>query len=430
MARSVWKVVVIIAVAIGMLTSCSWIDGLFGRVVELANLDISDAAALFVTKVEETAEGAARLFKLTVNGVVARVEAITESGRSLDDLEPQSVMVLNDDYVIMIYRFLRGHDVPAVLVRRSDGAVFSLDEVGVPVARPDFNEGDDPYMELVEPQSDAEGTVYFIVAPSFDNGTEPHSVYALDLSDPENLVATRITPETDSVLGFLVTPEGHVAYNYGDGSSNRIRTAGGGIYNLPDAGWMPLWRNGDGEISFQDTGSLDPSQIYTAHIDSGGNVTVDSVSAANFTNRWFQSISTYLLRLADRAYLVDTQNGHIAEVENPTDSPRGVDLAEIETIDVAAASDDYYYLAGADASNNPLLLRVNPLTDEVTTLLPSDGISYEVIDMVVSSEGEITMNALRFSDGVKVIGRIDAAGTLFILDEALNSSVTSLERLQ
>jgi len=63
-----------------------------------------------------------------------------------------------------------------------------------------------------------------------------------------------------------------------------------------------------------------------------------------------------------------------------------------------------------------------------TVLLPSG--DYDIFRMSVSNKGEVTFNAIRMSDGRRVIGSISTTGILTILDETLNAEVLILERIR
>ena len=74
-------------------------------------------------------------------------------------------------------------------------------------------------------------------------------------------------------------------------------------------------------------------------------------------------------------------------------------------------------------------MKVEPGVDTVTTLLPQAGVYYDIFKMVVSPDGVVTFNALRMSDGIKVLGEVEADGNVNILDESLNVQVVTLERV-
>jgi hypothetical protein len=115
------------------------------------------------------------------------------------------------------------------------------------------------------------------------------------------------------------------------------------------------------------------------------------------------------------------------ELENPSNTPRDISITEIDNIRHVVNSENYYYLSGNNASNQPVLLRINPQTDQVTTLLSPN--KYDIYSMTVDNNDKVTFNALRMSDGVKVFGEVSSPDGETILDETLNAQVVSLERV-
>lgn len=92
------------------------------------------------------------------------------------------------------------------------------------------------------------------------------------------------------------------------------------------------------------------------------------------------------------------------------------------------ATENYYYIAGVDTANNNFFIKVNPLTDTYTQIL--NGNDYELLSFVASESGGITFNALRMSDGKKVIGKVGInGGSVQILDEESNVQISYLERI-
>ena len=56
-------------------------------------------------------------------------------------------------------------------------------------------------------------------------------------------------------------------------------------------------------------------------------------------------------------------------------------------------------------------------------------IGYVVYKMEISKDEEITFNAMRMSDGAKVIGIVSPNGNLSILDSELSSEIVSLIKI-
>ena len=117
------------------------------------------------------------------------------------------------------------------------------------------------------------------------------------------------------------------------------------------------------------------------------------------------------------------------EIENPSDSPRDISLDyPILDVKMAENSDNYYYLSGKNQSSQPYFVKVNPRNDTVTELVPAG--AYDIYSLTVSSNDEVLFNALRMSDGAKVVGKISSTGNISILDDGLGIQTTVLERIQ
>lgn len=74
-----------------------------------------------------------------------------------------------------------------------------------------------------------------------------------------------------------------------------------------------------------------------------------------------------------------------------------------------------------------MLAKMDP-DDGTCTDLYTPG-EYSVYRMAVSSTNSVTINALRYSDGAKVIANISPGGSLTLIDTSLNVQLTALERI-
>lgn len=388
----------------------------------LAKLGIDDATNLFIAPSVSSSSSirsifrsteSDKLFKITSDGYIQEVTYLDENDQEMTIINiPTAIYNVNTEYIIVLF----GSE--GYLVRKSDGAVFSLTDVGVPSDQ--LQQGN--FINAEKIQTDVSGNIYYQI--TIYDGESTTIVIKIDVTDPNNLTKTDYTPDTDYINGFNVTSEGHISYNYGSGDSNRIKKSNGGLYNLPSIGWLTHWVGLDDKIRYQKS-DLDRDTIVTVSIDPGDfTVTTSEVTGSL---DYLQNVSSYLFKFIDRTVLIETGNEYINELENPTDTPRKITISEIDDIKLADASANYYYLSGDDSSVNPLLLKVNPVDDSVTTLL-SPGL-YDIINMTVSSDDTVIFNALRMSDGVKIIGEIDSLGTVTILDEIIDSEIVILERI-
>lgn len=383
---------------------------------QIASMDIVDAKSLFITSEISNAANI-KLLKTTNNGTIHEVIYKDQNGSDVvEQDEPARIYDLNSQYYVVTYGDAK---VPSkgYLVRKTDGAIYNLP---TPPARNDIY----TYKNAKGVQSDNNGNFYMIV----QEGQPNNGVYKLDISDPNAITVQQYSPITDEPIAYYVTPEGHLYYfgnSINGSSSNRLRKSNGGIYNFPSGGWIPFWVGLNGNLKYQ-PGYL--SETREVVIDASFNVT--ETVLPNPTPQ-HNDQECYLVEFPDRKFAVKANGTYsfIHEIENPTDTPREVPLATAISGTRVANSSDHIYISGNDASLNPMLIKVDPLTDITTTILPSGGVYYDIVEMSVSATNEVTFNALRMSDGVFVVGFVNSSGVLSILDETSNYKVTQLERI-
>ena len=375
----------------------------------MAFMDIADAACLLIAPSGSAAasamavgDGETKLFKITDEGVLLEVTYTDDEGNDITNIQaPSAIYNVNATYVIVC--FGNWTEAEGYLVRKTDGAVFTLSDVGSP-------EGGSFYGNPTVVQTDDDGNIYYT---KIANSGAVRIVMKLDVGNPEEITGTVYTPDTDSADTFFVDANGNVAYG------PRIKLASGGLYNLPEGAlyWLGL----DGDFRYATSNG-----VFAVHIDDSYAVTTTEVTSDGF----YASAERYLLQLSERTYIIDAADHTISEVENPGNAPRMVSLEGIDSFDFAGGSDSYYYLTTTDASTNPMLIRIDPTDDSVTTLLPDGSVYYIIYAISISSSDDIVFNALRMSDGKKVIGEIDGAtGEVTVIDESLSEEIIALERV-
>lgn len=398
----------------------------------LSNIAITDASNLFIASISSSSRATTtnKLFKITESGYVQEVTIkesyIDDDGNEVEstttsDYTPTAIYNINSSFVMVGFKYY--YDTNYYLVRKTDGSVFTLDNVGHPV---DFPQRDN-FINSKIIQTDADGNLYYETIISETAGK--HKLIKIDTTNVNQLVKTDVTPDTDHIRLFNVTPDGHVAYNYIDINSNshgsRIKKSNGGVHNLPNPMQTAHWIGLDGKIKYQDR-VADASKIVSIIIDQN-DYTV-STSETTGSMDYLSNYLSYMFKIDTRTIMISQNSDFVNEVENSSNTPRKVTISEISDIKLADASTDHYYISGNDNSNNPLLIKVDPTDDSVITLL-SAGL-YDIYKMTVSSDNKVIFNALRMADGVKVIGEINSTGTLRILDESSNSNVVVLEKIK
>lgn len=395
---------------------------------DFAKIDITRATNLFVapasgSRTARDAGGPDKLFKVTESGAVEEVKYLDKDGEEVSVTYPPSAIYnVDDDYTIIVFNYNSGY-----LVRKSDGAVFSLANVGQPQERGSFF----GYINQKVIQQDSAGNIYYKTYGYGANWTP--SVVKIDISNPANLTKTSYIelPNNNMVDEFILGLDGHAFYSYQStgGGVKRLQKAGGGFVNLPEdmSAW---WIAPNGTLKYHTPPTSDPdldmnisAKITTVAGDFPQDSWLTTDTTLSYINIQFEN---YRIEFSDRLLFIGRGYPRIFEVENPTDTPREFAIPGITTIKLVDYSDNYYYLAGTN-NGTPVLLKVDPATNTATPLL-SDG--YDIYTMTVSADDVVTFNAERMSDGAKVIGQVSATGTVEILDATLNSEVTILTRIR
>ncbi len=397
---------------------------------ELAFLDIAGAEALFIApgsgsqsslSASVTDVSTNTLFQITANGFVQEVTFLDLENNevTLTNL-PTEIYDVNSAYVIVLF----GED--GYLVRKSDGAAFSLDDVGIPAA---VSAQLNNFINAPIIQTDGAGNLYY--QNLSDLGSATGDVVRIDVSDPSRLTGEAYVTEANaSVDNFFVSSDEHVIYHYGNAANsvrgNRIRKANGGLQNLSSDIALFFWIGNDGNIKYHwydsDTST---SRLFTVTIAADGTFSQTEVVGVNLLT----SFQSYLFRFNASTVAVDIFNNAVYELENATDTPREITtITGVDDFDYAVASTDYYYIAGDNSTNQPVFIRVDPRDDTSSSILTAG--EYDVYRAVVANDGTITFNAQRMNDGAIVLGEISPTDNrVTILNEDLNDEVIELIRV-
>jgi len=436
--------VLLIAVVVTSLPSCAPSPS---PQVTLGKMHIIDATHLFI------APGSGnKLFKITEAGYIQEVTYEDENGSNITMVtEPVAIYDVNSEYVIVCFGEDSTNITDGYLVRKSDGAVFSLENAGFPMPnsiREYQGQGTAAYFKNAEAVfTDSSGDIFYMAQSG-----EEAEIIKLNIQNMDSITKTVYSPSGDNVLIFVVDKDGNAAYwgcMKGDRSRSfkRIRTAEGSIHDglLCDVCDEPLfWLGLDGVIYCMPCMSEfiewnDPPELYEylhcaiekISINATTGVpTKSEYSAFNISSSLGAFIpECYKLELKDRVILVG--GSKIFEVYNPTNSGRSLDRRDFDLIhiDSAAASDNFYYLHGSNNSSDSVLIKVDP-TDDSYTVLSLSADEYYLYTMSTTTADELIFNALRMADGVNVVGKFDVSGNLTILDEESDIEMVVLERIQ
>ena len=407
----------VVLAALVLLTGCEL------RYRAISKLDITDAESLYlVPEAEAEARGTGNvMFKITKDGAVVEVSYTSDSGikASAKSLKPNAIYHANDEYMIVVFRYNN----IACLVSKKTGAVYSLENVGVPY---DYHL---MFVNLSPVLSDGKNNIYFTTSKyNPDNPDKYEELYRIDVTNPEKVFAKPLTAPNDKEgFSFAVDAAGNVVYSYYGNNSGGARLAfpDGGYENLNDRSY---WTAPDGNLHYQGDQVYDETTgesrypIYRLDIE-GQEVTETEYGNMDFHLNTYNS---YYLTSGGRAYILNSY-GELIEVYNPEGKPHLVEgVPALINIQAVAQSEEELFIAG-ESDGEPRVIRVNPMTGAWSDLYtPGD---YEVYNMVYAGD-RLTVNALRMNDGAIIMGELDGTGKMNVLDEKSNSKVLYLTRIK
>jgi hypothetical protein len=377
--------------------------------VELAKIDITNATNLFIAPasnnksiVKAENNTTTKLLKITSEGYIQEVSYIDKNGNKITSIQtPSAIYNVNNDYVIFVF------DNKGYLTRKSDGAVFALPPDSIPYYKPQ----EANFKNAKKIQTDNDDNIYY--QAMIDRSTGDVGVVKLNIVNPNAIIKTDYLPFGDTTNSFAISPDGHIVYK--TYPTSRIKKSNGGLYNLP-IDPICFYIGLDGKIK----GMTSQTTITTYNIDSGYNVSTNDNNLPFYTGG---GNGAYLLYFENKILVVGSSNAQ--EIES--DSPHEIVLP-IKNTKKVAQSNSYYYISGNDSNNQPVLLKITPLTDNIQYIFAPN--LYDIYDFTVSDNDVITFTALRMSDGAKVIGNVSAIGETVILSTTLGAESIVLERIK
>jgi len=428
--------ILLIVGGVALLPSCGE-----GEQVTLGKMHIIDATHLFI------APGSGnKLFKITEAGYIQEVTYEDENGNNVTMVEePVAIYDVDPEYVIVCFGENEVDISEGYLVRKTDGAVFSLENAGFPSR----NWG---YMNNESVFTDSSSNIYYL--------SGDREIIKLNMGNTDSITKIRYSPSGDIVYNFfIVDKDGNAAYHGrakegGIGDFIRIRTAEGSIYDglFDDSPY--LWLGPDGVIYCAALEHCEgKSECWNPYFliekmsvnATTGVPTKSDYFAFNISGEYSIVLWTlsryYKLELQDRVIFVPADFDpadpwknwpHIFEVYNPTNSARYLNMTAcfgLTGVYSALATDNFYYLHGSNNSSDSFFVKVDP-TDDSYAVLALNTDEYYLYTWAPSVADELIFNALRMSDGVMVVGKFDVSGNMTILDEEVDVEIVVLERIQ
>lgn len=177
--------------------------------------------------------------------------------------------------------------------------------------------------------------------------------------------------------------------------------------------------------------------IEICNITADGILSYKSISKKTFDSQrfafyegedalWFQGTDYHDGESTTLIYRISRKDGELSEFK----IPYSLEFSSSEVV----FFEDYIFLSGNQSPDNdyPGLFKVNLKTGELVQLLTK----YQIFSFILDSEYSINFSALRYSDGKKVVGRLDAVDLIpatrepIILDEQLGLEINTLVRIR
>lgn len=387
-------------------------------------LDIQNAKNLYIgtsnsgTRSAGDAATTQKLFKITEEGYVEEVKYLDENKKEITiSQQPAVIQNVNDEYVFV------GFGWSSYLVRKTDGAVFDMTKAGNPeqIQNRDWI------------QTDRNSNMYFLTW-DYSNTNAFCKIVKINLNDSFLLSATTVSTTTDNVNNFMVDWNGNVIYTFG-GTNVRVRKSNGSYENgEPNFSFYSSWIGLDGNLyysSYLDGKSGTNQDGYTYYyaikkmvIDNAYQINYEICGYAD--NISIDTWSDQKTVVQDKLFFIG--DSEIYEVINDGTDIRKVDLNLDMSIVQSTSTENFYYILGRDNNRNTVIVKVDPKNDNYTLLLDQN--NYDVFSFTASETDGITFNALRMSDGKKIIGQVGInGGEVTILDEESDAEITYLERI-
>ena len=396
----------VVLAALVLLTGCEL------RYRAISKLDITDAESLYLAPEAEARGTGNVMFKITIEGEVIEVFYDNSAGikSSTKSLNPTAIYHANDEYMVMVF-----NNSFACLVSKKTGAVYSLENVGVPFDVFTFSTVKSPV------QSDKKNNIYYVTHMPLDNPEKTIELYRINIANPEQVFAQPVSAANENPAGFFVDGDGNVFYSFdyigqGSGGGNlRLAFTGGGYHNEPVE---VAWVGPDGKFYnyvFSD-GFL---KIYRLNI-VGKDVKQEFYKQVKSDGGGYFATE-------DRAYLVDITDGIVTEVYNPEGNLERYEFDYKLTGEIVASAVEGMLFYFATIQEAVCL----DLETKTWRYLYQSSLSEEYeIYQVTYTGGGFTVNALRYSDGKIIMGKIDEKGKINVLDEKSNSKVIYLTRIR
>ena len=433
----------VLCVCIGLVSCSHESDGRPAGADALKYLDIADAKTLYISSADAASRSARnastsqKMFKITESGYVEEVKYLDENKNEISiSQQPAVIQPVNDDYIFVGFGW-RDSIHSSYLVRKSDGAVFDMTKVGNPVG------GSNGYVNAPMFITDKNNNLYFLAWDS-QNMYSGRIVVKINLNGNSFLSSSIVSASTDYVGCFDVDWNGNVIYSGGTkdnatDSVERIKKTNGSFENFAlDCDFDRSWLGLDGNFYYM---SSELKEVYDGiggfeYYPAIKKMTIDDSYKTNYEFCSYDTDSNFFWRNSYERVVIKNKllfiGSDILEVDGDGTSISmkkiALDGLNMQSVWDVTSTENFYYIFGTDTTAQKFLIRVDPTEHSYINILPSD--DYDVFSFTASETDGITFNALRMSDGKKVLGQVGLdGGAVRILDEEGDAEITYLQRI-
>ena len=352
--------------------------------INLANMDLKDAKALYFGKKKDLSQIQEKFFKITLKDEIIEVELRDKEGKKIEIQLPKPKRILNisENYFLLNFE---GLNYWTYIVNPSTGKVFEYHSV--------YNIGDaDLGDEIYNVQNDQLGNIYFLNRVKGNDKWVIDSVVKINIQNPKEIKVQVPIPLNQNVYFFSTDNAGNLAYHAEELTTKlsinmylkKDSTTPASLKGIENP--MDMWKGLDNQVYYCD----DKGNIYKINFGKDPQLYGSFGSALCFSDRngYFLEelvfkdriirIPTRLLENKKIALALNSKKPILLEVYNEnTKKPRLIDLGNDFGNDLTyyylGASDNYYYLRvekeNTSYTNSSFVLKINPENDSSTKII-------------------------------------------------------------
>ncbi len=334
------------------------------------SLDLKNSSVLYL---EEDPDSYYILYGIDKNGTANEIICMDKNGDTIKykSMNLTCVIDLNKDYFLIKRSWSSSDDSNAFLiVNKQDG---SAQPFPIPAGASNIIKGPD------------NNTFYFWISSDMYR-------FTLNGTSPENI---EYFYSIEIIESFLISGNGELLVADDELSRSYIIIASDGsqINISLNADFPDIYVNPHGYFEYHDTENNKmvtltynsaTGVVNTVEIDDNGLPTKNNIKTA-FRN------NNYVIQVGFLNF------SGIYEMHNPTNLPREITFPETHEIITAASTETHYFLSCRDTSGKPSLLKIDPLTDEKTVILPLN--EYEINEIIPLYDNNLFLTGINMISG-------------------------------